>query len=361
MKQHLACALPKSSCLSLHQKRMRILVTGGAGFIGSHTLLALIKQGHEVACVDNFSNAEPFIPQRVMELAQSSFPVFETDVSTWGALDAVVQQWGHVDGIIHFAALKAVGESVAQPLQYYHNNLVSLLEVQRAMQKHQIPHLVFSSSCTVYGTPKQLPVNEKAPLQDAESPYGWTKRMGEQMLKDAVAANKGLKVCLLRYFNPIGAQPGGRIGELAKGVPNNLVPFITQTAIGLRQELKVFGNDYSTPDGTCIRDYIHVCDLADAHVAALEYLNQNTETMSIFNVGTGKGMSVLEAINAFERATGMELPYRFAPRRSGDVEKIWADPTKIMSTLGWKPKRSMEDAMRDAWRWEQTLAEERKS
>ena len=266
-----------------------------------------------------------------------------------------------IAAVIHFAAYKAVSESVSKPLEYYHNNLVSLINLLDLMKKFNVPDIVFSSSCTVYGQPEKLPVTENAPLQPATSPYGNTKQIGEEIIRDATFANKNIKAIALRYFNPIGAHPSGLIGELPRGVPENLVPFITQTAYGLRDELKVYGNDYDTPDGSCIRDYLHVVDLAKAHVVAVKRLleGKNKKDFEIFNLGTGNGVSVLEAINSFERVSGIKLKYRITDRRPGDIEKIWADPSFANQELGWKTISTLDEAMKTAWDWEKKVREKK--
>jgi UDP-glucose 4-epimerase len=272
-------------------------------------------------------------------------------------LNAFFKKQKNIDGIIHFAAYKAVGESVNKPLEYYRNNLLSLINLLEAMKIYGITNFVFSSSCTVYGQPEKLPVSEDAPIQPAVSPYGNTKQIGEEIIRDAVAADKKIKAISLRYFNPVGAHPSALIGELPRGVPENLVPYITQTAYGLREELRVFGNDYDTPDGSCIRDYLHVVDLARAHVTAVKRLieNKNKTEYEIFNLGTGKGVSVLEAIKSFERVTGIKLKYRITDRRAGDIEKIWADPSLANKELRWRTASTLDESMRTAWEWEKYI------
>lgn len=338
---------------------MRIVLTGAAGFIGSHTLVVLQELGHDVVAIDDFSNSESHIPARIQEITGQKAEWMELDVAKPGALKQALENGPAVDGIIHFAAFKAVEESVNHPLKYYRNNLYGLVEVLDCMRELSIRNLVFSSSCTVYGNPEHLPVDESAPFRPAVSPYGETKQMGEQILQDSLKAYPELRACILRYFNPIGAHPSGLIGELCRGVPSNLIPYITQTAIGKRERLRIFGNDYSTADGTCIRDFIHVCDLADAHVRALDYVNRTDQNPCIFNVGTGKGVSVQEAVDTFNSIWGKPLPVEYAPRRAGDVEKIWSDTQKIEQELGWTAQRSLADALQDAWRWEQNLAKDR--
>ena len=335
---------------------MRIVLTGAAGFIGSHTLVVLQELGPEVIAIDDFSNSEPHIPGRILQITGKEAEWMELDIAQPGLLKNALRNGLPIDGIIHFAAFKAVEESVHNPLKYYRNNLYGLVEVLDCMRDLNIPKLVFSSSCTVYGNPDELPVTEQAPFRPAVSPYGETKQMGERILMDTLKAHPELQACILRYFNPIGAHPSGLIGELCRGVPSNLIPYLTQTAIGKRERLRIFGNDYSTPDGTCIRDFIHVCDLADAHVRALNYLDSPKENPGIFNVGTGKGVSVQEAVDTFNSIWGKSLPVEYVSRRAGDVEQIWSDTQKIERDLGWSAKRSLADALADAWRWEQTLA-----
>lgn len=335
----------------------KVLVTGGAGFIGSHTVVALHEAGYAPVLVDDFSNSEPAVLDRLAELIGQRPAFHELDACDQAALEAVLAAEGPLDGAIHFAASKSVSESVRDPLKYYRNNLGSLTALLRAMETHQLTDLVFSSSCTVYGQPAELPVTEAAPLLPAESPYGRTKQICETILDDLVRAGEPLRAVLLRYFNPIGAHPSGKIGELPRGAPENLVPYITQTAAGIREQLTVFGDDYETPDGTCIRDYIHVMDLAEAHVRALEWLGRldpggRTEA---FNVGTGRGVSVLEAIEAFERASGTPLNYVRGKRRPGDIVQVWADASKAEATLGWSARRGVDEAMRDAWTWQVQL------
>jgi len=327
-----------------------ILVTGGAGYIGSHTVIELIDAGYEPVILDDFSNATPESFARLEKLCNRSL-ILSRGACTDAAHVRKLFKTYPFEGVIHFAAFKAVGESVDHPEKYYHNNLVGLLTILNALEEYKVRKLVFSSSCTVYGIPKEGgSVFEETPLGIPNSPYGWTKFMGEQMIRDFVAKGN-IDAVLLRYFNPIGAHPSGMIGELPIGVPNNIVPFITQTASGIRKQLIVFGEDYNTEDGTCIRDYIHVCDLAKAHIAALKSpMNQNPE---IYNLGTGKGTSVLELIAAFEAATGKPLNWRFGPRRVGDVPEIFANADKAKKDLNWSAKYTVNEALVDAWRWEQ--------
>lgn len=338
---------------------MNILVTGGLGFIGSHTAVALAEEGFMPILVDNLSNSELFIKERIEQIIGKTVTFYQSDCNDIAAMEAIFQE-NDIHGVIHFAAYKAVGESVAEPLKYYENNLVSLITLLKLMQKYSVQKLVFSSSCTVYGQAEKLPVDEGSPILPAFSPYGNTKQIGEEILQDVVSSGANLQVISLRYFNPIGAHPSGLIGELPRGIPNNLVPYITQTAIGKRAYLNVFGNDYPTPDGTCIRDFIHVCDLAEAHVKALMFLQpQSGSFIDFINVGTGRGNSVLEVIQTFEQVSGQKLAYRFAPRRMGDVSAIYADVRKAEKVLGWKAKRTLAEALSDAWRWEQALSKQK--
>lgn len=339
----------------------KILVTGGTGYIGSHTSVELIKEGYDVVIIDNLYNSEAEVAGKIGEITGKT-PVLEVfDLCDREKLFDFFSRHKGIDAVIHFAAYKAVGESVRKPVAYYRNNLLYLVNLLDGMKQFNVPGLVFSSSCTVYGQPDKLPVAEDAPLKPAVSPYGNTKQIGERIIKDATEADNSLKAVSLRYFNPIGAHPSAIIGESPNGVPENLVPFITQTAIGLRQELKVFGNDYDTPDGSCIRDYLHVCDLARAHTAAVRRLieGKNLSACEVFNLGTGKGVSVLEAINSFERVSGVKLNYRIVDRRPGDIEKIWADPSYANTELGWNTIYTLDDAMRSAWEWEKSLAKKR--
>ena len=333
--------------------RPSILVTGGLGFIGSHTAVCLHEAGYEPILLDNLSNSNRSALNGISTLIGYTPTFIEGDVCDPELLRRVFEEY-HIEATIHFAAFKAVGESVAEPLKYYQNNmggLMSLLEVMKESGKNKV---VFSSSCTVYGEPDQVPVTESSPTKEAESPYGATKQMGERVLSDMHWA----EVQCLRYFNPIGAHPSAAIGELPLGVPNNLIPYLTQTVAGIRQELTVFGGDYDTPDGTCIRDYIHVMDLAEAHVVSLKRLleNQAQERFEVFNIGTGDGYSVLDVINTFEKVNGLPVPHRIGGRREGDVIQVWADTSRVNSILGWKTQRGLEDMLRDAWRWQQQLA-----
>lgn len=337
--------------------KKKILVTGGTGYIGSHTAVELISEGFEVVIIDNLYNSEAEVIDRI-ETITGVRPVLEVfDLCDKNRLEDFFKRNTDLGAIIHFAAYKAVGESVNKPLEYYRNNLVSLMNLLEGMKKYNVRDFVFSSSCTVYGQPEKLPVTEDAPLQQATSPYGNTKQIGEAIIRDTSASDKNIRAISLRYFNPIGAHPSSLIGELPRGVPENLVPYITQTAIGLREELKVFGNDYDTPDGYCIRDYLHVTDLAKAHVVAVKRLleGKNKKNYEIFNLGTGKGVSVKEAIESFERVSGIKVKYTVAGRRPGDIEKIWADPSFANKELGWKTRSSLDESMKTAWDWEKRL------
>lgn len=337
----------------------KILVTGGAGYIGSHTVVELLQAGYEPVIVDNFSNSEERSLEGIKAIVGRDVTCHRIDCTDAGAMRNLFEQEETIVGVIHFAAYKAVGESVEKPLMYYHNNVGSLVTLLQVMQEFDVQKLVFSSSCTVYGIPDALPVTEQTPVQKANSPYGNTKKVCEEILADlANSGNSNIKSIALRYFNPIGAHPSAQIGELPLGVPNNLVPFITQTAAGIREQITVFGNDYDTPDGTCIRDYVHVVDLAKAHVVAIERLLQNkAEAIEFYNIGTGQGNTVLEAIYAFERATGVKLNYKIGPRRAGDVPKIYADVTKATEGLGFKTTSTLEQAMKSAWDWQLYLQE----
>jgi UDP-glucose 4-epimerase len=334
----------------------KILVTGGAGFIGSHTVVELIDAGYEPIILDNFSNSKPYALEGLQEILKRKVTCHRVDCTDIPALREVFLKEKSFAGVIHFAAYKAVGESVNDPLKYYYNNVGGLVSLLKVMEEFETYNLVFSSSCTVYAQPKTLPVNETAP-RSAQSPYGNTKKICEEILDDYVKSNLQIKVVSLRYFNPIGAHESGLIGELPIGVPNNLVPFITQTAAGIRESLTVFGNDYHTTDGTCVRDYIHVLDLAKAHVKALEAFENKLPNPGheVINLGTGKGNTVLEVIKAFEKVSGTKLNYKFGPRREGDVEQIYGDVSKSKKLLNWIAEKTIEDSMRDAWRWQQNL------
>ncbi len=336
----------------------KILITGGTGYIGSHTAVELIQKGYEVIIVDNLVNSEISVLDGIEKITGTK-PEFENfDLSDRQAtLDFFARQKKKIDAVIHFAAYKAVGESVEKPLMYYRNNLNSLNNILEGMAETGTTSFVFSSSCTVYGQPEVLPVTEQTPVQKAISPYGNTKKIAEEIIAEFLHANPTQKGIALRYFNPIGAHPSAEIGELPIGVPNNLVPFISQTAAGIRKEISVFGNDYNTPDGTAIRDYIHVVDLAKAHVVAIERLleNKNKSALEFFNIGTGKGSSVLECLESFERANKLKLNYKIVERRAGDAEQIWADTTLANNELGWKSESSLDNAMQTAWNWEKKI------
>jgi UDP-glucose 4-epimerase len=337
--------------------KKKILVTGGTGYIGSHTTVELIEEGFDTIIVDNLYNSEADVVDRIQKITgvRPALEVF--DLCDKNKLDDFIQKHKDISAIIHFAAYKAVGESVNKPLDYYRNNLLSLINLMDVMKRYGIPDLVFSSSCTVYGQPEKLPVNEDAPLQPATSPYGNTKQIGESIIRDTSCSDQNVKAISLRYFNPIGAHPSALIGELPRGIPENLVPYLTQTGYGIREELKVFGDDYDTPDGSCIRDYLHVVDLAKAHVISIKRLieGKNKKNYEVFNLGTGNGVSVLEAIKSFERISGIKLKYEIVGRRAGDIEKIWADPSFANKELGWKTLSSLDEAMKTAWDWEKMI------
>lgn len=341
--------------------KQTILVTGGTGFIGSHTTVELQQAGYNVVIVDNLSNSKIEVLDGIEKITGVR-PAFEkVDLREKNAVEAVFEKYPQIEGIIHFAASKAVGESVEKPLLYYRNNIVSLINLLELMPKYNVKGIIFSSSCTVYGQPSEdnLPVTEEAPIQKALSPYGNTKQINEEIICDYIHSGAPIKSIILRYFNPIGAHPSAYIGELPNGVPMNLIPFVTQTAIGVRKELKIFGNDYNTPDGTCIRDYIYVVDLAKAHVAAMaRVLDQDTDAVEVFNVGTGKGVSTLEVVEGFEKATGVKVNWSYAPRREGDIEKVWGNVDKANNVLGWKAETPLEDVLASAWRWQKKLRED---
>ena len=339
-----------------------ILVTGGMGFIGSHTAVELIEAGYDVVIVDDLSNSNIKVLDGIRAITGVA-PAFEqVDLKDKDATENVFKKYPNIDGIIHFAASKAVGESVEKPLLYYRNNIISLVNLLELMPQYNVKGIIFSSSCTVYGQPlpENLPVTEEAPHQKATSPYGNTKEVNEQIIYDYIHSGASLKSIILRYFNPIGAHPSALIGELPNGVPNNLIPFVTQTAMGIRKELTIFGNDYNTADGTCIRDYIYVVDLAKAHVAAMRRVldQEDSPAIDYFNIGTGNGNSTLEIVNTFERATGVKVNWKFGPRREGDIEKIWGDCTKANKVLGWKAESPLDDVLASAWKWQQKLRED---
>ena len=338
----------------------RILVTGGTGFIGSHTVVELQNSGYDVVIIDNLSNSSADVVDGIEKITGIRPDFEQLDCLDYEGLDKVFAKYGNIKSIIHFAASKAVGESVQKPLLYYRNNLVSLINLLELMPKYGVKGIVFSSSCTVYGQPDVLPVTEDAPIKVAESPYGNTKQINEEIIRDTIKSGSPIQAILLRYFNPIGAHPTAIIGEMPNGVPQNLIPFLTQTAIGIREKLSVFGDDYNTPDGSCIRDYINVVDLAKAHVVAIDRILQDKqdEQVEVFNIGTGRGLSVLELIHAFEESTGVKLNYQIVGRRAGDIEQVWANPDKANNVLGWKAESIIEDTLRSAWKWQQKLRED---
>ncbi|MBF6627050.1 MAG: UDP-glucose 4-epimerase GalE [Proteiniphilum sp.] len=336
----------------------KILVTGGAGYIGSHTVVELQQAGYEVVIIDNLSNSNADVLEGITRITGKR-PLFDKiDCTDLNALKALFKKYTF-DGIIHFAASKAVGESVQKPLMYYRNNLVSLINLLELMPENKVKGIVFSSSCTVYGEPDMNPINENAPIKPAASPYGNTKQINEEIIQDFIHSGAPVRSIILRYFNPIGAHPSAEIGELPLGVPQNLVPYITQTGMGIRKQMSVFGNDYNTPDGSCIRDFINVVDLAKAHVIAIERMleEKSDDKVEIFNLGTGTGLSVLELINIFEKVSEESLAYKIVGRREGDIEQIWAQPDKANSVLGWTANETIEDTMASAWRWQQRLRE----
>jgi UDP-glucose 4-epimerase len=334
-------------------EKHKILVTGGTGYIGSHTSVELIQAGYELVIIDNLSNSSENALSGIKSITGVKPKFIQLDMRDEIAMKQLFETHPDITACIHFAALKAVGESHEKPLEYYDNNLKSLLNLLNQFPEHHPIKIVFSSSCTVYGNPDELPVSEQSPVKPAMSPYGNTKRIAEEILQDYVNSNNASCIAL-RYFNPIGAHPSGKIGELPQGIPNNLMPFITQTALGIRDELKIFGNDYNTSDGTCVRDYIDVVDLAKAHLIALERIlnKKQTSNYEFFNLGTGKGVSVLEMVNHFQAVTQQKLNYKFAPRRAGDVPAVYADTTKANQVLGWKTEKSIEETIANAWKWE---------
>jgi len=341
-----------------YEKIMKILLTGGAGYIGSHTAVELFEAGHEPVIVDDFSNSEKWIIDRIEQIIGAKPKVYEGDCTDRNFLNEVFEKEKDIEGIIHFAASKAVGESIEKPLVYYRNNINSLLSVLEVMQEYDVQNIVFSSSATVYGNPDVNPLTENSPRKPATCPYGNTKAICEDILQDWNQSAAHSSAIILRYFNPIGAHNSHLIGELPLGIPDNLVPYITQTAAGIREKLTIFGNDYTTPDGTCIRDFIHVSDLAKAHICALEHATQQTPSyIDTFNVGTGHGTSVMELIKIFEKVNNLKLNYTIGKRRSGDVPECWADVSKIDTTLGWKAQYTLQDALKDAWEWQKTLSQ----
>ena len=337
----------------------KILVTGGTGYIGSHTTVELLAAGYDVVIIDNLSNSNIGVLDGIEAIAGQRPEFVEGDCTDIETLHRLFKEHPGITGIINFAASKAVGESIHKPLLYYRNNLMSVCNLLELMPQYGVKGFVFSSSCTVYGEPDKNPIDETAPIKPATSPYGNTKQIAEEIISDYVHSGAPIKSILLRYFNPIGAHPTALIGELPVGVPQNLVPYLTQAAAGIRQELTVFGDDYNTPDGSCIRDYIDVNDLAKAHVVAMDRIlhRPDTDSVEVFNLGTGRGLSVLELIRAFESATGVKVPHKIGPRREGDIEKIWADPAKANNVLGWKAEAPIEDTMRHAWAWQCHLKE----
>jgi UDP-glucose 4-epimerase len=337
----------------------RILVTGGTGYIGSHTVVELQKAGYPVVIIDNLSNSNKEVLDGIERITGIRPDFVEADCTDTKALDKLFTDYPGIKGIINFAASKAVGESMQKPILYYRNNLATLLNLLEEMPIHGVQGIVFSSSCTVYGEPDVNPVTEQSPIKKATSPYGNTKQISEEIITDVINAGAPIKSVILRYFNPVGAHPSAEIGELPNGVPQNLIPYLTQTAMGIRKELSVFGDDYNTPDGSCIRDYIDVVDLAKAHVIAVERMleDKSDEKIEIFNLGTGNGLSVLQLINTFEEATGVKVPHKIVGRRAGDIEKVWANPTYANEVLGWKADTPIADTMRSAWAWQCKLRE----
>lgn len=341
--------------------KKRILVTGGTGFIGSHTTVELQNAGYDVVIIDNLSNSDANVLDGIEKITGIR-PAFEqVDCCDLAALEGVFKKYPGISGIIHFAASKAVGESVEKPLKYYENNIMSLVNLLKLMPEYGVKGIIFSSSCTVYGQPdpENLPVTEEAPIKTAESPYGNTKQINEEIIQDYIKSGANISAIILRYFNPIGAHPTAIIGELPNGVPANLIPYLTQTAIGIRPCLSVFGDEYDTPDGSCIRDFIYVVDLAKAHVAAMARIveGKNADPVEIFNVGTGNGVSVLQLINTFEKVTGVKLNYKIVARRAGDIEKVWGNVDKANNVLGWKAVHTLDEALLSAWKWQQQLRE----
>jgi UDP-glucose 4-epimerase len=335
---------------------LRILVTGGLGYIGSHVTVLLLQKGYEVVSVDNLDNSSIDVLEGI-EAITGTRPFFEAlDVRNENQMKDLFDKYPNIDGVIHFAAYKAVGESVEKPLEYYENNLNGLVQVLKPVTQKAIP-FIFSSSCTVYGQADKMPIDEDIPLKKAFSPYGNTKQIGEQIIADCCKAYQGFNAILLRYFNPIGAHSSAKIGEFPQGIPQNLIPFLTQTVIGKRETLKIFGSDYNTPDGTCIRDYIHVMDLAQAHIESLDYLikSNNSEACEVYNVGTGRGVSVMEIVQTFEKVTGEKVHFEISKPRTGDIITAFADPSKINNRIGWKAKYSLEDSLMSAWNWEKQL------
>jgi len=339
----------------------KILVTGGTGYIGSHTVVELINAGFEVVIIDNLSNSSIYVLDGIKNITGIKPEFHKIDLTDKHKTNEFFNYVKNIDAIIHFAAYKAVGESVKKPLMYYENNIGSLINILKNVKEHKIKGFVFSSSCTVYGQAKVLPVTEKTPIIKADSPYGNTKQIAEDIISDFISSETNSKAISLRYFNPIGAHDSAEIGELPLGVPNNLIPFITQTAVGIRKQISVFGNDYNTPDGTAIRDYIHVVDLAKAHIVALKRMleNDNKKRYEVFNIGTGQGNSVMDIINTFEEVNKLKLNYKIAPRRAGDIEKVWADTSYANKELGWKTEKTLSDSLKSAWEWEKRIRNEK--
>lgn len=331
---------------------MSILVTGGAGYIGSHTALTLLERGYDVIVFDNLSNSCEESLKRVAKLTGKAAKFYEADMLNYDALDRIFSENPNIEAVIHFAGLKAVGESVAKPIEYYSNNITGTLTLLKAMTAHNVKSIIFSSSATVYGTPEKLPITEECPKGVCTNPYGWTKSMIEQILTDVHTSDNEWKVVLLRYFNPIGAHPSGEIGEDPQGIPNNLVPYIAQVAVGRREHLNVYGNDYNTHDGTGVRDYIHVMDLALGHVKALDKIHEMDGGVKIYNLGTGIGYSVMDVLHAYEKACGRELPYVIAPRRPGDTDASYSDPTLAKNELNWVAENGIDEMCRDSWNWQ---------
>lgn len=342
--------------LAIFASMEKILLTGGAGYIGSHIAVALSDAGYKPVILDNFSRSESHIPDRINALCGMEVPLYRADCRDRQGIYDLLEAEGGLDGVIHLAAYKAVGESVKQPVAYFDNNIGAMTSLMEVIQREHIRHFVFSSSCTVYGEPEAQEVTETTPLGEAYSPYGFTKQACERLMSDMARAQPWLRQVSLRYFNPIGAHPSGKLGELPIGVPNNLVPYITQSAAGKRGPLTIFGDDYRTPDGTCVRDYIHVCDLARAHVMALEWVKKSDQLLEVFNVGAGRGYSVKEVVDLFREATGAELQVEQGPRRAGDVDAIFANTMKARETLGWSPQYTVKEALQHAWEWEKSLS-----
>ena len=358
MLQLTRCGKKAAAKENMEDTKMKILVTGGAGYIGSHTCVELLNAGYDVVVMDNLYNASEKAIERVEQITGKKVTFYKTDMLDREGVKKIFDN-EKIDAVIHFAGLKAVGESVHKPIEYYHNNMTGTLILCDEMRNHGVKNIIFSSSATVYGNPAQIPITEECPKGTPTNPYGWTKSMLEQVLTDIHTADPEWNVILLRYFNPIGAHPTAEIGELPNGVPQNLIPYLTQTAMGIRKELSVFGDDYDTPDGSCIRDYINVVDLAKAHVIAMDRMlgGKSLDNVEIFNLGTGNGVSVLELINTFEAATGVKVPHKIVGRREGDIEKVWANPERANKVLGWKATETLADTLASAWKWQERLRE----